>query len=242
MKQIAQIAILLLVISLQAKSQEYHLMFQTGMGNYSMSDLKGLNQINLKRLPFEAKIVSDFPPYWTYRPAVLVKFNRISLGASLSYQSTGSRISVKDYSGEYRFDMNVNAISPGIYAEVEVLKIKTLQLSFYTSVEKSTTRLSTDEYFNVADSLLINEKFDLKAKSFSLEPGICVSYPILFFTFGMNVGYSLPLGTKAFYLSDSKDKTMSNTETGKPVNPKWEGLRGWLTFNYTINKKVRKQL
>ena len=81
MKEIAQITILLLVFSLQAKSQEYHLMFQTGMGNYSMSDLKGLNQINLKRLPFEAKIVSDFPPYWTYRPAVLVKFNRISLGA-----------------------------------------------------------------------------------------------------------------------------------------------------------------
>ena len=236
MKQIAVILILLLVTSVQAESQEYHLMFQTGMGNYSMSDLKGLNQKNLKRLPFEAKVVSDFPPYWTYRPAVLVKFNRISIGASLSYQSTGSRISVKDYSGEYRFDMNVNAVSPGIYTEVEVLKIKTLQLSFYTSIEKSTTILNTDEYFNVADSLLINEKFNLKAKSFSLEPGICISYPIMFFTFGMNVGYSFPLRAKAFYLSDNKDKTMSNTETGKPVVPKWEGLRAWLTFSYIIKK------
>lgn len=226
----------MLVISLQAKSQEYDLMFQTGIGNYSMSDLKGLNQSLLKTLPFEAKVVSDFPPYWTYRPAILVKFNRISIGASLSYQSTGSRISVKDYSGEYRFDMNVNAISPGIYAEVEVVKINTLQVSFYTSAEKSTTRLSTDEYFNVADSLLINEKFNLKAKSFSLEPGICISYPIMFFTFGMNIGYSFPMGAKAFYLSDNKDKTMSNTETGKAVVPKWEGLRAWLTFSYTIKK------
>jgi len=241
MKQIAQIAILLLFISLHAKSQEYHLMFQTGIGNYSMSDLKGLNQSILKSLPFEAKIVSDFPSYWAYRPAVLVKFNRISIGASLCYQSTGSRISVQDYSGEYRFDMNVHAISPGIYAEVEVLKLKKLQFSLYTSVEKSITSLGTDEYFHVADSLLINEQINLKAKSLSIEPGICISYPIRNFTFGINAGYSFPLKANAFYSSGNQDKILWNSETGRPIVPKWEGLRGYLTFSYTLSKKIKQK-
>jgi hypothetical protein len=229
---------LLLIIANQARSQELIIGFQTGKGTYSMSGLNDLNSAISKSLPFNTKLVSDFPSYWSYRPTFLMKFNHFSIGLSYTYQSTGSRISVKDYSGEYRFDMNINSSSPGIYGVADIVTFIGVQLSFYSMIEKSYTNLKMNEYFNVSDSLLTNQQYKFKATSYSFEPGIRISYPISFINIGINAGYSFQIGAKGFYSIENKNNILVSSTSNLPITPNWNGFRMGFSVSYKINKKA----
>ena len=84
----------------------------TGVGKYSMSDLKKLQESIRADFPVEAKITSSFPAYWFYEGTVKKRFdNNFMTGGSFSLGSTGGRISYADYSGEIHSDQLVKFYS-----------------------------------------------------------------------------------------------------------------------------------
>ena len=92
------------------KAQDIKFCFQTGYGFYNMSSLKR----NTRYLPFDTKTVSNYPAYQYYKPMIKLVTRNFEFGVVYLFQTTGSRISSKDYSGEYRYDTKINSNSPGV--------------------------------------------------------------------------------------------------------------------------------
>lgn len=229
---------IVLIIKGEAKAQNLMFDFQFGLGTYSMSGLKKINNNALAKIPFDTKLVSDFPAYWYYRPLVLMKFEDKNLGLIYTYQSTGSRISGKDYSGEYRFDMVVNSHCPGLYGNANVYLIGNFIFSVDASAGLNFSNLKINEYLNVFDSVITNKTTTFKALNYYFEPGLDIKYSFKHFYFGFNTGYFVTIGKEAFYTENDKQNKLYDGSNGSPIKPEWNGFRFGLSVSYYIYHKT----
>jgi hypothetical protein len=211
-----------------------------GVGAYSMHDLKILNEAVMPS--FDCKLVSDFPPYFNEQLSVYLDLEEFSFGVFYGYQSTGSRISARDYSGEYRFDQQVGSHYTGLYLAMNLLAGKKWQLSVYDKPGISFTRLDISEYFYLVDTVLADEKYRFRATSFFMEPGIAFTYhvwPCL--GIGLNAGYYLQLGGENFHLDGEKESEIVIPRTSHRIKPDWKGFRLGISVWYTIKFKDEEQ-
>src|SRR5262245_60627018 len=71
---------------------------------FSMKDLKALNEEFATNDGVPAQIVQQFPPYMGLDALVGYGFGRHRTGIFWSYNSTGSRVTYQDYSGQVQYD------------------------------------------------------------------------------------------------------------------------------------------
>jgi hypothetical protein len=240
MNKILYIIVLVLALDNYIYSQDLKVGFTTGIGTYSMSGLKTINKAITESLPFDTQVVSGFPLYLYYQPKVVMKFADFSFGLVYTFQSTGSRISGKDYSGEYRFDMKVNSNNPGIYAEINILSKNNYKFSIYSNGGFVFTNLKMNEYFNLQDTLLTDASTKFKALNYYFEPGINATYslsPVL--SLALNAGYFIQFGSKGFYKESNKDYILTDPSNQKTINPDWNGIRVGISAYYAFHKKVK---
>jgi hypothetical protein len=228
---------LLLFTAFRSGGQSPELGFQTGIGTYSMNDLKNFNVNNQGTLPFETEQVSDFPPYLYFRPSLLVRFSKFSVGLMNTFQSTGSRLSAKDYSGEYRLDMKVKANAPGVFAEIDLFHVNKLKFRFSSIIGILFSNLEINEYFALGSTEYLNDTYKFKSNNYFYEPGIDINYPIGRFSIGTFFGYMIQFGDQAFYMDDNKDNVLIDNTLNKAVGPGWNGLRAGIGANWTFKSK-----
>jgi hypothetical protein len=201
-----------------------------------MSYLNIINEKVSLGVPFDTKLVSDFPAYWYLKPVLSLQFKKFSIGLNYSFQSTGSRVSAKDYSGEYRFDMNVNSNSPGIHGEVLIGNLKKIRLNLYSDLGISYSRLRLTEYFMVLDQKLTDKSYSYKAQNYFFEPGFNITYPVLFFNIGLYSGYLIGFGKQAYYTNNNKKDKLYIPESSESIVPDWNGLRFGISVYYTLGR------
>lgn len=216
-------------------SQKVNVGFQTGIGSYSMSDLDKLNKFTMNALPFDAKLVSDFPPYIYFQPSVMVKFNDASIGLIYNYYSTGSRVSAKDYSGEYRFDLTAFAHSPGICGIYKIWNIRDLEVNIQSTLGFSRTVLDLNEYLSIGDTIINNETIRFNSYNFYFEPGIHLVYKLKFLRVGLYGGYSVNFNSVPFYYMEKSNKL---TIANDPIKPDWAGYRFGFSIAYPLEIKL----
>ena len=234
MEKIFQILILLILVSTEVNSQQFSLGVQLGTGTYSMSDLKTINDITTNNLPFNTKTVANFPPFINYSASFLFTAGKVCTGLTYTFLSTGSRVSGKDYSGEYRFDMLINSSAPGICAAIDLLQKGKIRYSFYTTTGVMFSILEIKEYLQVMETTLKDET--LKFRSFNLftEPGFKITYPFKFLDIGINAGYAFQYYNRLFRYKENKELYLANPSSGNPVKPGWNGFRAGLSVVYTF--------
>ena len=215
-------------------SQEFGIGFQIGLGTYSMSELRYLNSYIDKNLPIKTKLVSDFPAYMYLRPHILWNFEKYGIGFSSIFQSTGSRVSAKDYSGEYRFDIKVKSHNPGIFVESALFIQEKTKLTFSSIAGISLSKLKMEEYVVVYNEILSNDKTNFKALNYYFEPGLNFYYKIYFMTVGINAGYFLQLGKQAYYTNYNKNHKLINPQNYNPIKPDWNGFRLGLSIRCVL--------
>lgn len=235
MKRGLNLILLTLLISAGAYSQQNSLGLQCGIGTYSMEGLKKLNSTVVKSLPFDAEIVADFPPFYYFRPFVMTKINALSLGISFTYQSTGSRVSSKDYSAEYCVDMITNSFGPAVFGEIVMNPHSKLKLAAYGSTGIMFSELKLNESLIVLDNSLIDDNNRFKAYYWSAEPGLNMTYPFEFMVFGVNAGYMVTLTSKYYSLEGNEDMFLLDPESGDPVKPEWDGFRFGISVGFSFN-------
>ncbi|RPH33915.1 MAG: hypothetical protein EHM93_02795 [Bacteroidales bacterium] len=222
--------IVLFFFSLSNYSQDFKIGFQSGWGSYKMSELKDLNQYILKNNPLSPKMISNYPSYYYYRPSIIFAYKKVNFGLIFSHQSTGSRISIKDYSGEYLFDSKIKSNAFGILGEVNVDPEKKLKFILYSELGFIKTQLTLTEFLKVFDNTITDDKYYFDSKNYYIEPGFKISYPLSFISLELNIGFFQQFGKKKF----EGDKDVSLTVNGNKIKPDWSGLRFGLSFYFVI--------
>jgi len=146
-----------------------------GLGFYSMNSLKDYQDKRIEALiPIPAEIMTEFPPYINYKAFISFpgKDNRTRFRFYYGFQTTGSRISLADYSGNLTLDMVVNGHMLG--AEYEAFSrqvLKVINLKGYLCLGATTTILKMDDHLEVGE-----EKQDASYVFYShgidIEPGL----------------------------------------------------------------------
>lgn len=236
MTKASYITLLFLLVYVPCLSQQIETGIQVGAGSYSMADLKDINQITAKYIPFDTKLVHDFPPYFYYRPFILLKMKKISIGPVYNLQSTGSRISARDYSGEYLLDMVVSSNGPGIFDEILLFDHNNIHYSFYSTFGTLFSNLKMKESLVVNEESLTDEKYKFKSFNYYLEGGLKISYSYKFLDFGFNAGFQIQAGDGSFRYSENRDTKLINTENNTEVRPGWNGFMAGLSVSYCFQK------
>jgi hypothetical protein len=223
------VTLILIVLPATLFSQELNVVLEPGLGSFRMNDLKEINDMTLKSLPFEAKITDNFPMYWTYKTSLLFSFRRfVTLGITGCYQSTGSRVSRTDYSGEYSFDTKIRSVSPGIIVEFNY-PIGKYRISFSNEAGIEYLKLGLREYL-IVNTESNESKYTFTAKNYYYEPTIKASYPVLFFRLGLIAGY----------LIDVKKEPLSGTDgnlilsDGNYAASDWSGIRFGASLSFNL--------
>lgn len=211
---------------------------ESGFGTYSMSGLKGINSYIIGQMPFDVGLESDFPPYFFYKPALLVKFGKVTTGLNYSFQSTGSRISSKDYSGEYRMDMKVRSSTIGLYGEYSIWAGKGFDFSCSGSIERVISKLLTDEEFTVLDETLVDDSQEYKSAGYLSELRLNFARSFGFVKIGINAGYAIDISEKPFQNVEDKSVHLTDPANGNDIKPSWGGWRGGLTISFRLFRRT----
>jgi hypothetical protein len=194
-----------------------------GLGTYSMSDLKEINRMQAESLPIETVKVDNFNPGFYIGTSVNLEIYGIyCLGLHYQFNSTGSRIGQKDYSGYYAFDQIVNGHFLGIEAEevIEENKFMTVSLSMITDV--GFTNLEMRETISVSEQKQKESEL-FTATSFCLYPNVKFCIPVYKLISGnFALGFQYDSGGKV-HLKGNKNAILGINDS--PVKTGWTGLR-----------------
>lgn len=235
MRKISSIIIFsLTVLAIQGQSVEFGL--QIGEGRYEMSDLGII--LNEYVVPLDVKIVHEYPPYFYYQPELVYTNDTFSIGLCYSFHSTGARISVQDYSGEYLLDSRIKSHSPAILFKRRIVSFGGFQVRLYNEAGIIFSDLRLNEYLKVINRELVDEVLTYNSVSSYLEPGMSLSFSYRSFTLSANVGYFWQ-----FYSSPLKENETKSTirvpYIGSEGSPGWSGLRYGVTLSVHGVKKGR---
>jgi len=239
MRRIFQIVVLIVITVNNSNSKDLSFGFQTGIGTYSMSGLKNLNYALPELLAFDTKLVSNFPEYWYYRPSFGMKFKGFGIGLVYLYQSTGSRVSAADYSGEYRFDMKVKSYSPGICVDVNLLHLYNFQFAAYSVLGLLSSKLKITEYLNAMEMELVNDTYDFKAHNNYFEPGFNFVYRYKFIGVGISGGYLIQFGKQEFYRGKYQKVRLYEFDGREAIKPEWNGFRFGISVYCNLSIKAK---
>jgi hypothetical protein len=220
---------LVVFYSVRLYSQDITPGMSAGLGTYSMTGMKALNTALLPN--FDAKVVSNFPAYPYFRPSLIFTWTRFSAGLEYTYQSTGSRISTKDYSGEYRLDMLVHSNNAGLSLGWELLWKNRYRVEAGMKCGAAFSHMKFDYSLELNGTVVEDYSNYLDAVQYYFEPGIRFNYALLAdLRLGIYGGYFLDVGDKAF----NGDFDLVNPDTGEDVGPEWKGLRIGIAVGYTL--------
>lgn len=219
------------VLSVQA--QNHRLCLQTGYGFYNMSTFSQLTTLLQSTLPFESKVISNYPPYHYYQPMFKFKKNNLDIGFYYLFQTTGARISSVDYSGEYKFDSKVNGHSPGVYLSGIMKQYKKDRFEFFLQAGLTFSTLKISEYLRI-DTIATNTENAFNSYGVYCEPGINYIYNVKRMGFEINVGYFKEILRSEY---SAKEGEAGKIGVGKKINDfdVWDGVRVGLTFSYQLN-------
>ena len=224
MNKLYKILVLFILTSIPGNifSQRLSLALESGIGYYRMSDLKVFNSNLIGVLPFDASVTDDFPPFWYFKFPLQYSFRKfVSAGIVYSTLSTGSRVAVSDYSGEFRLDMQLHGEEYGIIAEI-FYPVKNLKFAFASEIGLLKTHLNLHEYLRISTETS-EIYYSFRADSWYYEPAIKATYRIRFLEAGLHAGYQFDFKREEFSpISHYYDLIIAENRNAKPD---WSGFR-----------------
>jgi hypothetical protein len=225
MRKILLILILIIplqLINCQNVSFDYHF----GYGKYQLQNLKSF-QIGMKELysPLPIKEVTRFPEYFNYSSSIEYWFkSRHSLGINGLYYTTGGRNHLKDYSGEYKLDMNLTGYGIGLQYRTVWLSKGNFNLFTRFKIGGIFSRIRVTErlVINRIDSL--KNSYVFKGRGLNFEPAFGISYSFWKrFCLDITMGYEFNSDGVLRKENNKNEKLMDTKGAAVVVN--WTGAR-----------------
>lgn len=232
------ITLLLIFSSLVSQAQIHSIGVGIGYGSTTMEDLKAINENVSNNITFEHGTTRSFPAWLTFSAQFrLMLGKRLSTGMNYYYNSSGSRISAKDYSGEYHFDQIIvgHSIGTGLYFRMNPLAKLALVLGLEGGGTYSELRI--EEEIIIVDSGSSKNVNHLFATGIYVLPVIEISYPVGPVVFGTKVGYNFSFLGKLRY--DGEEVTRPDGKS--KIRSDWSGYRILLSLNLPLKKNQKKE-
>ena len=201
--------------------------FQVGWGSYKMDALSEfMNDVDL---PLDTRVVVDYPPYYYFQPELSWGNDTFSIGICDAFHSTGARVSVKDYSGEYRMDSKIKSHSPALIYKRRLFGFKDVQQRIYCKAGMGFSHMVFEEYFKLYERVESDGAYHFNSVSAFIEPGISITYTYSFLTLAMNLGYYWQ-----YYASPLKEEHYGGTfyvyNYKSIARADWSGIRFGISF------------
>lgn len=235
MKKIYSIFFLFFVFRMV--SAQFSFEYSSGYGAYlqkgEIKDLLAEKLSTVQETLPNAKIVANFPNYFTYSFGMNYVYKKEEFGLTITRLSTGGKISYADYSGEYTNKLTLSATRIGTryrYDYIDSLVFAKKRFILFGEISpgviiSSLKNRISEKYSNETVSEANDD--DCSCVMFSLQPQIGVRTTIfkrfgIFATIGVDLDYG---GT----LSDDNATKIS-----------WLGPRASIGISYTLPPKKNK--
>ncbi len=222
-----------LFATVSAYTQELQFDFHIGYGYYQMEELRLYNQQRINQLPIDPVPVEDFSPFIYFKPSFNLLWNKYEIGLTWIRRTTGSRYSLKDYSGEYLLDTRITSTGPGVAFNYCVNPRHPIHLYFGNEIGLIASKATIEEVVYIFDNKITDDQIHLKSRDFSWEPGIKVTYPLFEFQFHLYAGYGFLLKGKGLHTKQGGEKFYIK-QRGENVHAGWNGFRwgGGIALNF----------
>ena len=216
-------------------SQDFHIGLSAGIAfprmELAKSQLKGVHG----SLPFEAKITDNFPAWIEYKAEFYSDFDYFEFGAYFARNTTGGRISSKDFSGSYSFDQHMLYVVFGPALKLRVIEFYKTRIFF--SLGGGPEFLKTDILEEIELYANNKKKTYLKIRDehlgLHLSLGLSADYKLsdrFLASLYLNYYFSSYYNPKKIYHSYRYNEIR--------IKPQWNGARTGLTIFYTFPKKI----
>lgn len=221
------IPFLLIILWLNASSQvsKGRLDFSSlaGYATYDMANMKEMNRLTQKSLPFDVINVNNFDPGYYFGGSLRTwLLSNATIGLFYQHYSTGSRIGQKDYSGIYTFDQILDCDLVGLEPEFIFLNKKRFGISSAVQAGALFSKINMKEYLKVGETIT-HDNQNLSAFSIVVCPSLKLSVPVINpIGLFISVGSMIDTGGKVHRFGN-KDAVL--TAGGDKVKTGWSGWR-----------------
>lgn len=196
------------------------------LGTYSMNDLKDFQEYLNAQVPVDISSIETYPAFFRYTGFGEFSQNKISFGLQITYESTGSRSSYKDYSGEIRFDQIVSAVGVGTFISYSEIARLPIYVKFVSGLTFSD--LSLLEYVEITNQT-IEDKYEYKSMGYFSEAHIGYELNFKFINLTPFLSYRISFNSETF--KNSNDN-MLIIPPNREIKPNFTGFR--LGINVSI--------
>ena len=232
------LVIALLVLTKALEAQNLLVGAGIGGGTFEMNSIKDYDQTIVNLLPFKPVLTDNFPPYFFYKAEVIYCFPKIlAVGLNFHTTSTGSRLTLSDYSGYFTHDNVQKGLFPGVKIMLGKAPGKSDGFNFLLEGGAAFSTMDIKVDLTVADESQ-TDNANYKAQGFFVQPGICYFRNIysnvklcanISYYYGFEKGYHMP---------NEKDQKIFNSETGKQIKPQWDGIRLGITAYWSFRNNL----
>ncbi len=223
-----------------ANAQELHIGFSTGLKWNKMDDIKYIfdqHYEHVLKYQHDAKVVHDFPAYFSYGPFLRFDINRtFSFGLKYSFKSTGARISRADYSGNMHYDHILKCHSPVITTRINFVKTNNLLIGIYTDVGWEKTKLKTENYTDIYGHYYYSDVYEYESENWYWESGLAITYRYKRYEFGANCGYHYDF-EKQYLTNVESDGWKLQMAYNEYAKADWTGLHVSLSVSMNLLQK-----
>ena len=224
-------SLFLLMVCTWTYAQKWETGVKAGFSTFAMKDLKSDLERSIQDLPFEARIVTEFPSWFSFGGYLRCGLGIYSLGFEYDYNSTASRISTSDYSGSYHFDELLSGHAFGMINAFRILRLGHFDAELSLNIGYLYTSMKTEEYLEALGTVIEFDNF-YYSDSYYIKPGLIVSYSWRFLKFGAEFGY----------LWDKKGEIKSDSVTLiKPYTTDWTGFRAEIRVGVCLDELLPKK-
>lgn len=224
------ILFLLLIVQLNnLNAQKTYLGFDTGYGIYEMAENKHIIGSSMNLNVLQPHCVSDFPGYLFFRPYLGIEYQHLNFGITYTLMSTGSRYSIHDYSGEYKFDAQIVGNAAGAFAEIPIYSFDRFKFLIAAESGVIINKMKLNESVQLTDVYNQQDDYNLKSINVYVKPYLKAEYKIMkSISVNFLIGYHKDVIAKKMHL-EGDNLSVSDFIAD------WDGIRTSIGMSYRFD-------
>ena len=224
------IAILLLIaLTNNLTAQKTIVGLDTGFGTYEMTQTKHILESAMNTNVLQPHQVSNFPGYLFFRPYLEIDYQYYNVGIAYTLMSTGSRYSIHDYSGEYKFDTQIVGNAAGAFAEIPIYSINRFKLLIAAESGIILNKMKLDESIQLTGISQQQNDDNLTSINIFVKPYLKAEYKIR-----KNISTNILIGYHKDIISNKMHLEGDNSSMSDFIAD-WDGIRASIGISYRFD-------